>query len=88
MWEECIKLMKTLVAKQPIALGITANNAYIHSYKNGVIDAFDCNETVLVDSVKLNTVNHGVLIVGYGNDEVTGLDYFLIKNSWNTTWGD
>ena len=33
-------------------------------------------------------VNHGVLIVGYGHDEATGLDYFLIKNSWNTTWGD
>ena len=80
--------MKTLVAKQPIALGIAANNKNIHSYKSGVIDDGDCSVSHLVDSVKLNTINHGVLLVGYGHDEVTGLDYFLVKNSWNTTWGD
>ena len=48
-----------------------------------MIDAIDCY--IKEDP---STLNHGVLIVGYGTDEVTGLDYFLIKNSWNTTWGD
>ena len=36
----------------------------------------------------MNPINHGVLAVGYGNDKATGLDYVLVKNSWNTTWGD
>lgn len=32
-------------------------------------------------------VNHAVLVVGYGTDEESGLNYYLVKNSWGTGWG-
>lgn len=31
---------------------------------------------------------HAVRAIGYGTDEVTGEDYWLVANSWNSTWGD
>ena len=80
--------MKDNVQKQPLVFAIAANNKYIHSYKSGIIDAEDCETTVRVDKELLNTINHGVLFVGYGTDQATGYDYMLVKNSWNTTWGD
>ena len=69
-------------------IAIAANNKYIHSYKSGIIDAADCTTAVIVDDQYLNAINHGVLAVGYGHDKTTGLDYVLVKNSWNITWGD
>ena len=80
--------MKAKIKQRPVIIAVAANNKYIHSYASGIIDAADCDKKVLVHHKHLNTVNHGVLAVGYGHDKTTGLDYALVKNSWNTTWGD
>lgn len=36
---------------------------------------------------KETDLNHLVVLEGYGTDEETGEDYWLVRNSWGPTWG-
>ncbi|XP_010427118.1 PREDICTED: probable cysteine protease RDL3 [Camelina sativa] len=68
--------LKKAVANQPIAVGIDARN--MHRYTHGVF-AGPCDTTL---------INHNVLVVGYGTNSTTGQDYWLIRNSFGSTWGE
>jgi len=48
-------------------------------YQGGIAHPRDCSADVL---------NHAVLLVGYGTDEETGEDYWIIRNSWGSWWGE
>jgi C1A family cysteine protease len=67
-------LKAKLYSVGPIAVAVDAT--YMQSYTAGV---FQCTN--------YTDVNHGVLLVGYGTDTSLG-DYYLIKNSWGTSWGE
>jgi len=69
-------LMTVIGAKGPVAIAINAGQRDFQFYNGGVYDNPACDQSL----------NHGVLAVGYGTEG--GKDYFLVKNSWGTVWGD
>jgi len=70
----------TALAKGPVSVAIQADQSCFQSYRSGVLSEASC--------LCGQSLNHGVLLVGAGTDAATGLDYWLIKNSWGNRWGD
>ena len=66
------------ITQQPIALGIEADSLVFQLYQSGVLDSEKCG----------TALNHAVIAVGYGHDEDSGLDYYIVRNSWGANWGD
>ena len=69
--ELTVNSLKTVLLKQPLIIPVAANNKYIHSYKSGIVNAKDCLDDAWIQGKDYNTINHGVLVVGYGTDQAT-----------------
>ena len=63
--------------KGPVSIAINAETKVFQTYKSGIITEADNCPT---------KIDHAVLAVGYGYDGDQG--YFIVRNSWNTVWGD
>lgn len=62
----------------PISVGVAVNKDFLF-YASGVFDDETCSSAVEDQA-------HAVLATGYGTED--GKDYWMIKNSWSTHWGD
>ncbi|KAG6722750.1 hypothetical protein I3842_03G175900 [Carya illinoinensis] len=69
------KSLQSAVANQPVSVAIDASGYEFQLYSQGIFTD-RCGKLL----------NHGVTAVGYG--EKNGMKYWLVKNSWGTSWGE
>lgn len=68
--------LKEAVSMGPVSIAIEADTKVFQLYTSGVLTGDACG----------TNLDHGVLIVGYGEEQ--GTEYWLVKNSWGPSWGD
>jgi len=68
--------MQSAVAIKPNSVAIQANTSYFQSYTGGIMTSAACG----------TNIDHAVVIVGYGTSGST--PYWLVRNSWGTSWGE
>ena len=61
----------------PVTAAVAADNQVFTFYSQGILNSSDCG----------TSINHAILIVGYGND-TEGTPFWTIKNTWGINWGE
>ena len=68
--------MKSALAGRPLSVSIEADKAVFQSYKSGIFNSASCG----------TNLDHAVIVVGWGTSGTT--EYWTVRNSWGTSWGE
>jgi cathepsin L len=68
--------LKAALATAPQYSTIEADKAVFQTYKSGIFDSEECG----------TQLDHATGLTGWGTED--GVEYWVMRNSWGTTWGD
>jgi|DeeseametaMP2100_FD_k123_125914_1 cathepsin H len=73
------QLVEALAQHGPVSVAYQVASDFRH-YAGGVYDSTTCKSSP-------QDVNHAVLAVGFDTDKKSGKDYYIVKNSWGSSFG-
>ena len=73
------EMKEFLYEARPLGVGFIA--APLKTYTGGIID-------VPASQCPSSGINLLGLLVGYGHDDASNNDYWIVKNSWGSSWGE
>jgi len=68
--------LKASIEKQPTSVSVQADKSPFRYYKGGIITGTACG----------TDTDHAITAVGYGTDN--GVEYYKVRNSWGSSWGE
>lgn len=77
-------LQEAVATIGPVSIAIDVTEDKFMLYKDGILVDDECSNSP-------DELNHGVLVVGYGTNSTNSgdsMDYWIVKNSWGTGWGE
>ena len=73
---DSVSALQSAVAQQPVSVTIEADKLCFQMYSSGVLNNTKCG----------TSLDHAVAAVGYGVE--SGQNYWLVRNSWGSSWGE
>jgi hypothetical protein len=71
-----VSALKSAIAQQPVSVTIEADTLPFQLYTSGILDSTACG----------TSLDHAVAAVGYGSEG--GQEYYIVRNSWGSSWGE
>jgi len=68
--------MKAALALKPLSVSIQADTSVFQSYSSGIFNSTKCG----------TSLDHATNVVGWGTSN--GVEYWTMRNSWGTSWGE
>lgn len=77
-----VEAMKAeIVARGPIACYVDADPIYPWGFTPQ-------GKNIFTDGAGATTIDHVISVVGFGHDAQQNIDYWIVRNSWGSYWGD
>jgi len=70
-------MMAEIYARGPITCGVAVPQA-LEDYTSGIFN----------DTTGTLDISHAISVAGWGVDKTTGINYWIVRNSWGTYWGE